>query len=137
MSRFTAHLGLQMVEDGEGRPILRGGRCQWIVRGALRYEVGCEGSGRYVLVPDGALTDLASIPRAFWTLLPPDGPWLKAAVVHDHLYRQRGVTDQRAWTRREADEILREAMGVLGVPAWKRGVIFAAVRIGGAAGWGR
>lgn len=40
------------------------------------------------------------------------------------------------YTRAEADGILREAMAVLGVSAWERFVIWSAVRLGGAKGWG-
>ncbi|EAQ5166578.1 DUF1353 domain-containing protein [Salmonella enterica subsp. diarizonae] len=28
---------------------------------------------------DSSITDLASVPRIFWTLLPPDGKYAKAA----------------------------------------------------------
>jgi hypothetical protein len=111
----------------------------------LRYDVGVEGSGETITVPAGALTDLASIPRLAGILLPPDGPWAKAAVVHDWLYVTRGScflgalggrTRAKPYTRAEADKILKEAMEVVGVPAWKRAVIYGSVRVGGAGGWG-
>lgn len=145
MSRFTAHLGLTLLEDANGDPITKAGRCQWLVAAPLRYDVGAEGSGETITVPAGATTDLASIPRFAWSLFPPDGPWLKAAVVHDFLYRSRGTcvlgdfwgrTRPEAYTRSEADGILREAMKVVGVGAFARGVIWSAVRVGGAGGWG-
>jgi hypothetical protein len=31
VSRFTDHLDLQMLEDGQGRPMLKDGRVQWRV----------------------------------------------------------------------------------------------------------
>lgn len=34
-------------------------------------------------IPDGFKTDLASVPRIFWALLPPDGTYERAAVLHD------------------------------------------------------
>lgn len=37
----------------------------------------------------------------------------------------------KPYTRAESDAILKEAMAVLGVSAWKRSVIYAAVRVGG------
>ena len=145
MSRFTQHLGLILLEDDQGDPILRDGRCQWLVNPALRYEVGAEGSNEVIIVPANTVTDLASIPRGVWNLFPPDGPWAKAAVIHDFLYATKGTGDvdgqhwmtKPSYTRAQADDILREAMGVLGVPAWKRQCIWAAVRVGGAGGWGR
>ena len=150
MSRFTTHLGLTLLEDANGDPVTKDGRCQWLVADPLRYDVGAEDSGETITVPAGATTDLASIPRLVSGILPPDGPWAKAAVVHDWLYSTRGEclrhesdgwtlyrTRRRAYTRAEADKILGEAMEVLGVPAWKRAVIYRAVRLGGQGGWGR
>lgn len=145
MSRFTTHLGLILLEDAKGDPITKAGRCQWLIAEPLKYEVGAEGSGERITVPAGATTDLASIPRVVSNIFPPDGPWAKAAVIHDWIYVTRGTcfrdgfngrTRAKPYTRAEADGILREAMGVLGVPAWKRTVIYLAVRAGGASGWG-
>src|SRR5262245_60709692 len=39
-----------------------------------------------VNVPAGFVTDFASIPRAFWSLLRPDGRYTHPAIVHDYLY---------------------------------------------------
>lgn len=36
-------------------------------------------------VPRGFITDAASIPRVFWPLLPPLGPYTDGAVLHDWL----------------------------------------------------
>ncbi|MFI4966713.1 MAG: DUF1353 domain-containing protein [Caulobacterales bacterium] len=147
MSQFTDHLGLQMIENAAGRPILTGdGRSQWSLTAPLTYDVGREGSGETITVPVGATTDLASVPRFAWSLLPPDGPWTKAAVVHDFLYRTRGtgvfagrcwITRRGGYTRAQSDRILNEAMAALGVRADKRLVIFVAVRLCGGSGWGR
>lgn len=140
MSRFTDSLGLRLLEDAAGRPITYGGRCQWELLADLAYDVGEEGSGVTIWARRGSRTDLASIPRLAWSLLPPDGPWLKAAVIHDALYRTQGELERlghpQPFTRKEADKILREAMGVLGVAGWKRAVIYRAVRLGGRGGWG-
>jgi hypothetical protein len=140
VSRFTDGLELTMLEQ-DGKPLLRDGRVQWRVAEPLVYDVGAEGSGQSITVPAGAITDLASIPRFAWSLgFPPDGGWTKAAVVHDRLYELRGDVQRTGhpapYTRAEADAILREAMGVLGVPSWQRAVIWSSVRLGGAKGWG-
>ena len=62
-----------------------------------------------VTVPAGFVTDLASIPRVFWTALPPAGDYAYAAIIHDYLY----------WTqdrpREEADQILKFAMQDFGI----------------------
>jgi hypothetical protein len=147
VSRFTDYLGLQMIEDVAGRPVLTAdGRAQWSLIEPLSYDVGRESSGETITVPVGATTDLASIPRPAWSLLPPDGPWIKAAVIHDFLYRTRGtgvfagrrwITRADGYSRAQSDQIFDEAMAVLGVPTDKRVIIFEAVRLGGGTGWGR
>jgi hypothetical protein len=57
----------------------------------------------------------------------------KAAVVHDYLYATRGLGGR--YSRAQSDGIFREALGALGVPLWKRTLLWAAVRLGGAGGW--
>jgi hypothetical protein len=145
VSRFTSHLGLTLLEYSDGRPVLRGDRCLWFLSTPLAYEVGAKGSGVFIIVPafdresytddelrdiraDG-VTDLASIPFPARGLLPPDGPWVKAAVIHDAGYITRGWGGRM--TRKQVDQLLKEAMEVLAVPSWKRAIIYAAVRVGG------
>src|SRR5262249_37503862 len=78
-----------------------------------------------VEVPSGFVTDFASVPRAFWSFLPPDGEYAYAAVLHDYLY----WTQERP--REEADEILKFAMEDLKVGGITAGTIYGAVRIAG------
>lgn len=87
--------------------------------------------GRDVTVPAGFDTDLASIPRGLWNIIPLIGKYDRAAVVHDYLYRANGVT------RAEADAVLNEAMGVSDVGRWTRWLIYSAVRVGGGGIWDR
>ena len=51
-----------------------------------------------VTVPTGFVTDFASIPQIFWSILRPDGDYAYAAAIHDWLYwdqaRPRHVADQ-------------------------------------------
>lgn len=69
------------------------------------------------------------------SLEPPLGDAGKAAVVHDYLYATGGLGGR--YSRAQADGIFREALSVLGVPLWKRTLLWAAVRLGGAGGWRR
>jgi hypothetical protein len=143
--RWTNKLVLVLLDSRKG-PSMRGGRSLWGLQRPLGY---CPfGGADTVTVPPGFVTDLASIPRWAWTLLPPDGPWVKAAVIHDFLYATQGTGvawpkrpsgNSRAapYSRREADDILRDAMQDRGVDAARRFVIWAAVRLGGGRGWGR
>ncbi|MFO0700922.1 MAG: DUF1353 domain-containing protein [Nitrospira sp.] len=89
--------------------------------GQERYEA--------VRVPPGFVTDFASIPQVFWSLLRPDGEYAYAAVVHDYLY----WTQTRS--RDEADDILKMAMEDFEVGAVTIEAIYRAVRLGGKAAW--
>ena len=82
-----------------------------------------------VTVPAGFVTDLASIPRIFWSLLRPDGDYAYAAIVHDYLY----WTQMRS--REEADHILKIAMEDFEIDALTVETIYTAVRAGGQAAW--
>lgn len=96
----------------------------------FRYHVGEIGSGEVIDVPPSFKTDFASIPRLFWNIIPPYGKHGKAAVIHDYLYRTGGYFGR--YSRKRCDEIFLEAMRVLGVGAFKAGIMFRAVRIFGA-----
>ena len=100
----------------------------------LRYQ--SDVLGDEVCVPVGFRTDLASIPRGLWNVLPKVGKWDKAAVVHDALYFYGRIPIQgRAVTKAEADAVLREAMTLDGVGWWARFVIYSGVRLGGFVAW--
>jgi hypothetical protein len=80
-------------------------------------------------VPRGFVTDLASIPPLFFSLLRPDGNYAHAAVVHDFLYWEQTST------RAVADEVFRDAMRYLEVDPETVATIFNAVRLFGASAW--
>lgn len=128
-----------------------GPKCPIIVNGHQYYAVRNPISlrtqaGDIVTVFAGQQTDLASIPKVIWPLMPPDGPWAMAAVIHDSCYRthgqfvwyaHQGRSRAAPYVRAECDDILRQGMVALHVSAWERVTIWSAVRIGGGAGWGR
>lgn len=82
-----------------------------------------------VSVPKGFVTDFASVPRVFWTLLPPDGLYTYPAIVHDYLYWFQPLKKD------EADEIFSELMREFNVGAASRNTIYAGVRAGGQSAW--
>lgn len=94
--------------------------------GPLRIR---DSRGMLYMVPAGVETDFASIPRFFWRILPPQGEYAPAAVVHDYYYR-RGIG-----TRKGADLAFLRIMEALEVPAWKRRAIYRAVRLFGRPAW--
>ena len=77
-----------------------------------------------VRVPAGFVTDFASIPRIFWSVLRPDGLYSYAAIVHDFLYWEQPVT------RSAADDIFKFVMQDFMVGQTTIAVIDAAVRAG-------
>jgi hypothetical protein len=95
----------------------------WLVERDFVYVAG---NGDRYLIPKGFITDFASIPRIFWSILPPTGDYGPAAVLHDFLYRTGVVS------RARADDLFFEAMGVLGVASWKRYTIWYGVHVLGA-----
>jgi hypothetical protein len=143
-SRFQGKLYLVLLERRDA-PSVRSGRSLWALQRALVYDAGPRRAGR-ITVPAGFVTDLASIPRPVWSFYPPDGPWVKGAVVHDFLYYtqgsgewygRKGVERDRPYSRAESDQIFWEAMTDRGIGLWARIVIWSAVRLGGWIGWAR
>lgn len=43
-------------------------------------------NNKWITIPRGMRTDLSSVPQALWSILPPYGPFLLAALIHDYLY---------------------------------------------------
>lgn len=82
-----------------------------------------------VTVPTGFVTDLASIPQPFWSLLRPDGRYAYAAIVHDYLY----WTQERP--REEADQILKFAMQDFSINVATIAAIYEAVHLAGSSAW--
>ena len=119
MSSFTTPLIISPNDDGQ----------TWTLQDPFEYHVGGLGSDWRISVPAGFVTDFASIPRAFWNILPPWGTYGKPAVVHDFLYQAQ------AYTQVLSDAILFEAMTSIDVVFWKRWTIYGGVRVGGWAAW--
>jgi hypothetical protein len=99
----------------------------WFLTEDLTYEV--LNTGIEITVKRGFVTDFASVPRPFWSLLPTWGKHGPPAVVHDFLY-----WDQRC-TREQADRIMMLAMTESHVGWFRTRLIHAALRIGGAFAW--
>jgi hypothetical protein len=95
----------------------------------FRVVIRVDGGTFKIVVPEGFVTDFASIPRWLWWLWPPDGPWRRAAVVHDWLYSRVGSS------RFLADAMFRELIPDDEVGYWTRIAMFYSVRAFG--GWAR
>lgn len=110
MSKFTTPAILELMD-----------RFLWKVHEPFDFYLS-DDKNDVIEIPVGFLTDLASVPRIMWSFLPPDGKYAKAAIIHDYLY------DNALRTKQEADLIFLDAMTVLGVPKWKRTVMYLAVK---------
>lgn len=82
-------------------------------------------NGEVITVPKGFTTDATSVPRLFWSFLPPLRRYTKAAVVHDYLYRTY------LKTKEEADKIFLRLMEDLGVEKVCRTVMYYTVKLFG------
>lgn len=102
----------------------------WRVREAFLCTFQYRGMDASVTIPEGYLTDGASVPRYLWWLIPPWGSYGQAAIVHDflceHLTIERNA-HRAAISRQDADRILNCAMKDLKVPVWKRWIIYTGV----------
>ncbi|MGV7219654.1 DUF1353 domain-containing protein [Bradyrhizobium sp. UFLA05-112] len=89
-----------------------------------------QGGGlKAVTVPKGFVSDLASVPRIFWSALRPDGTYAYAAIIHDYLYWTQTIP------RENADAILKSSMEDFQVDGLTVTAIYNAVRVGGASAW--
>lgn len=88
-------------------------------------------NGEIILVPAGFITDGASIPKIFWSIIgsPFTGKYKKPALIHDYLYAIHLTS------RKRVDSIFIEGMKYLGVSRIKRVLMWFAVKVGGAFVW--
>lgn len=111
MGIFTDRLELVHI-DGE----------RWETGRDLEYHVGYKGSDERIRIPQGYITDLASVPWLATLFIPRSGFYNACAVLHDYLYHKQGRvvlydrndhTIPRVYSRAECDEIFLEAMNAL------------------------
>lgn len=119
MSSFTTKLTVNHLDDG----------ISWEVAKPFIYRIGSPISKELIIVSKGFITDFASIPKIFWSILHPTGKYGKAAVLHDFLYKT-GI-----FSREKSDKIFLEAMGVLKVGWFVKHLIYGFVRLFGQKRW--
>lgn len=137
-SSFTTPLEIEYI-DGRS----------WKVTKEFDYLVDYQYPPSAIRVPEGFITDFASIPRALWEFMPPTGNYGKAAVVHDYLYEVGGkvpcswcedngtAAHFKRFTKDQADRVFRDAMEVLGVENPQRWMMWQAVRAFGKGNFGK
>jgi uncharacterized protein DUF1353 len=95
----------------------------------IGWKPGSGQNAHEVRVPIGFVTDFASIPRIFWSVLRPDGLYTYPAIIHDFLYWEQTVS------RSEADAVLRYVMEDFKIDTATIDTIYLAVRSGGGFAW--
>jgi hypothetical protein len=102
----------------------------YYTRGISVWKPNAGQTFKSVGVPDGFVTDLASIPQLVWSFgIRPEGPYAYAAVIHDFLY----WTQDRS--QDESDEIFLIAMADSKVEESLRNRIYNAIRLVGGSAW--
>lgn len=114
------------------------GRGKYVTVGPTAYV----GADDVITIGAGFETDLATVPRLFWALLPPQGAYESAAVLHDF-----GCVSLAEGTcllsSRDVDGLFRRVMRESGVGLITRWVMWTGVRWGALAnrarrdGWWR
>ena len=77
------------------------------------------------VVPQGFTTDFASVPRPVVWLLPRYGHWTQSAILHDYLW---SLARSGQFNFYDADGLFNRSMRELGVPFWRRWIMWTAVR---------
>jgi hypothetical protein len=116
--------------------------CLW----TLERDFTIISRGRRLVIPGGFQFDLASIPRALWSVIAPFELSIAAPVVHDWGYEHAGAipvgmpsssgtypTD--VFTRAEVDAFFLDIMRQEGVAWWRRQAAYRAVRLFGGRAW--
>lgn len=118
---------MPFIEDLQLRH--RPGHNRWEVISPLRYLTQ---DGEEIVVPAFYLTDLASIPRPVWRLVPRDHPTARRpATLHDYLYTHQTNRFSKAQADRLFYQALREE-GMNRVLAW---LMWKAVGLFGRGDW--
>lgn len=92
-------------------------------------------AGGVIVIQPTRISDLASIPRPAWSIMPPSDPRIAlGAWFHDEIYRKRGDVTLECGrrvrlSRKQCDQILCfEAMPDLHAEGWRQHAVYQALR---------
>ena len=107
-----------------------GDGAHWVVWRDMQFAVAAEGRPpTTIVVPRGFVTDLASTPKSIWSVYPPFGKYLAAAVLHDYLYWKQSCA------RDDADKIFYQTMRDAGVDQATQSRFYLVLAREGEAAW--
>lgn len=97
----------------------------------INSNLSFENNDFKVTVKKGLVTDGASIPRIFWSIIgcPSNGKYVGSAIIHDGLYMSEIIS------RKDADKIFLDMLKHNGIGYIKRNLMYFAVRLGGYFVW--
>ena len=125
---------LHLCRCVEALQLRTGEDADYIVSRPYKVEFKLDGTVREITVPEGMLTDLASIPWFARIFIGRVGPHLEASIVHDFLYiawqdiPNHGVKPQ---DRAFADRLLKVGMAAADVGWLKCEVVYILLRLFG------
>lgn len=79
-------------------------------------------AGSVYVVKEGFVSDLLTIPRCLWWLIPPH-KYPSAAILHDYFCRESWIS------RADGDQLFYEALLHSNAPNWKAKVMYWCVRL--------
>lgn len=82
-------------------------------------------NGDIIKIKKGYETDLASVPRFLWSIIPPFGEYTFAAIIHDYMY------DNGLYSKSFADKEFLYIMRASRVMLLKRSLMYGSVIIFG------
>lgn len=100
------------------------GAGRWYLTEPLVYQ----GARKKFTVPEGFVTDFASVPGFMLWLIPRDGLHTMSAILHDWCCTE-GIRSG-AISSRDADGLFRRCLREAGVPPIRRWLMWAGVRLG-------
>jgi len=139
--RFVGGTESYRTVNGESYVVVSGARR--IVRVLKSFQYIDEKTNLAFTIPDGFMTDLGSIPSIVQSYVQPDAPHAQAFVLHDFLYDQIRTGVLNNFSRKDADDVLRDALTLpfqisrnnknlrAVCPLLTRSLIYTAVRVGG------
>jgi len=127
-------------------------KSHYLLRGDYSYIWRYNKSTFKITVVNGFYYDGTSVPRLLWSLIDiyPDGIHRPASLIHDYIYKHKGILknniqtrfgnsrwepEERNWNRRDADRLFCRMLRELGVSKVKRRMMYIAVRMFGYFWW--
>ena len=79
-------------------------------------------------IPIGFRYDKASVPRLLWSIIPEDGLYCNAVVIHDYLYQRKGkINDHFIMSKEQVDKLFLKHMLEDGVTQRRAKLMYWAV----------